>query len=112
MKTLLILVLVLLIPFTLRAGVVPELEAVEDELIEEEQRVDEIDRYPELKEIGEKGVGPEKKKSGSLLWVILGIAIVGGIAAAAGGGGSSSSSSSSSPTPSDGNGSGTLGVSW
>ncbi|HYA88417.1 MAG TPA: hypothetical protein VEI57_15280 [Nitrospirota bacterium] len=109
------------IPLPVRAGLTPDFEPVEQNLIDQQKQQEEQERLQKEQQQQEqqrlenqriqqemnKGLqqpaqltpqqAPVAKKSGSTWWIwVLGILAVGGIAAAAGGSHGSSSSSSSS----------------
>ena len=74
---------------------------------------DKITPYPpETKQTPAIEEVKEEKGGVSWLWILLGIAAVGGIAAAAGGGGSSSPSGGSSSSGGGGSSTGTTTISW
>jgi len=139
MKKIIALAIMLSIAFPLqvRAGLTPDFEPVEQNLIdqqkqqqENQERLQKEQQQQEQQKLENQRVqqemnkglqqpaqitpqqAPEVKKSGSTWWIwALGILAVGGIAAAAAGGHSGSSSSSSSSS-SSGGGTGAVSAHW
>jgi len=111
-------ILVFFIPLSVSAGIDPEFDRVEEELIQQMEDQKQHIREDVLKDVEQKPLEPmktEEVKSGSSWWKwVLGIVLVGGIAAAAagGGGGGGDSSSSSGTTSGDTGNTGTVTVSW
>lgn len=119
MKTILILLLILFIAMPVRAGIVTDLDSVEDTLIKEQRSEEERARqrreaekyeYRQVYTPPSDNTSFKKPTSKFWLWTLAILAAAGGAAVAASSGGSGGGSSSDNTGNTGGTGSGT--VSW